>query len=131
MAYGGRKKGVIVARSKQDIARELTSLALEIMDGQTAPLTTAEQLMKVASELGLKVTKEVDNLFTVVANRSASDLAAKIYRFSLVLLGHKLPRAALTSKEQAMLRQTVRELRHWLGPAPKRTVRSKRRSRSR
>ena len=72
-------------RSKDEIARDLSALPLELLRG--APQNTiGKQLVDIARELGLQIEERDDGLFETIAERGPDDLASEIVRFSYALM---------------------------------------------
>ncbi|KKU48811.1 hypothetical protein A3H10_01650 [Candidatus Uhrbacteria bacterium RIFCSPLOWO2_12_FULL_46_10] len=116
-------------RSKDEIARDLSSLPLELLRGNP-PDAIGKQLVDIARELGLQIEDRSDGLFETIAERGPDDLASEIVRFSYALMGRgKI--ADLSPRRQGEFRRAMRQLRQWTAQPPRKRRRPKSKRRSR
>lgn len=98
-------------RSKDEIARDLASLPLELLRG-VLPSTVGKQLVSMARELGLRIEERGDGLFETIVDRSPNDFTSEIIRFSYALM-ERGKMADLSEWHQGELRQgTFHEKSH-------------------
>lgn len=113
--------------SKDDIARHLASLPLELLRG-APPDIIGKKLIELARELGIEIQEYDDGLFRTIADRRPDDFASELVRFSYALMERGRV-TDLSERRREELRRTIRQLRQWLAQpsAKQRRPKNKRR----